>query len=85
MPARSPTPPIRWARVAPPGSSQDISGTARATQLCGTANQGACKDTVNIGKAVIDGFEAQVFLAHGEYAGITDAVMPARRRKATTL
>lgn len=40
-------------------SGQDISGTARATALCGAANAGACKETVNISKVVIDGFEAQ--------------------------
>ncbi len=40
-------------------SGRDISGTARATALCGAANAGACKETVNIGKVVIDGLEAQ--------------------------
>jgi hemoglobin/transferrin/lactoferrin receptor protein len=40
-------------------SGQDISGTARATTLCGAGNAGACKETVNISKVVIDGFEAQ--------------------------
>ncbi|HEX6734081.1 MAG TPA: TonB-dependent receptor [Azonexus sp.] len=40
-------------------SGQDISGTARATALCGAGNRNACKETVNISKVVIDGFEAQ--------------------------
>ena len=37
-------------------SGRDISGTARATTRCGVAHAGACKETVNIGKVVIDGF-----------------------------
>ncbi|MBW7902552.1 MAG: TonB-dependent receptor [Rhodocyclaceae bacterium] len=39
-------------------SGQDISGTPAALALCGPANQGACKQTVNISKVIIDGFEA---------------------------
>lgn len=41
-------------------SGQDISGTPAAMLLCGAANQGACKQTVNIGKVVIKGIEANV-------------------------
>ena len=56
-------------------SGQDISGTARASQLCGAANQGACKETVNISKVVIDGFEAQgkwqAWQGHWLKAGLT--------------
>lgn len=46
-------------RISDYMSGQDISGTARATALCGAGNAGACKETVNISKVVIDGFEAQ--------------------------
>lgn len=46
-------------RISDYMSGQDISGTARAAALCGPANQGACKETVNISRVVIDGFEAQ--------------------------
>jgi hemoglobin/transferrin/lactoferrin receptor protein len=56
-------------------SGQDISGTARATTLCGAANAGACKETVNISKVVIDGFEAQgkwqAWQGHWLKAGLT--------------
>ncbi|HNI51026.1 MAG TPA: TonB-dependent receptor [Azospira sp.] len=56
-------------------SGQDISGTARATALCGAANAGACKETVNISKVVIDGFEAQgkwqAWQGHWLKAGLT--------------
>lgn len=40
-------------------SGLDISGTAAATSLCGP-NAGTCKQTVNISKVVIEGFEANV-------------------------
>ncbi|MFA7292813.1 MAG: TonB-dependent receptor [Rhodocyclaceae bacterium] len=56
-------------------SGQDISGTARATTLCGAGNAGACKETVNISKVVIDGFEAQgkwqAWQGHWLKAGLT--------------
>jgi hemoglobin/transferrin/lactoferrin receptor protein len=40
-------------------SGLDISGTARATTVCGAANAAACKETVNISKVTLNGFEAQ--------------------------
>lgn len=40
-------------------SGQDISGTPRAALLCGP-NAGACKETLNIPKVVLHGFEAQL-------------------------
>lgn len=39
-------------------SGLDISGTPRAAALCGP-NAGACKETVNISKVTLHGFEAQ--------------------------
>ncbi len=45
-------------RISDYMSGQDISGTARATSLCGAGNAAACKETINISKVVIDGFEA---------------------------
>ncbi|KYC29353.1 Hemin receptor, TonB-dependent outer membrane uptake protein [Sterolibacterium denitrificans] len=55
-------------------SGLDISGTGTATTLCGP-NAGACKQTVNISKVVIDGFEAQgkwqVWQGHWLKAGLS--------------
>lgn len=45
-------------RISDYMSGLDISGTPTAAALCGP-NAGACKQTVNIGKVVIDGLEAQ--------------------------
>ena len=61
-------------RISDYMSGQDISGTARATMLCG-GNASACKETVNISKVVIDGFEAQgkwqAWQGHWLKAGLT--------------
>jgi hemoglobin/transferrin/lactoferrin receptor protein len=40
-------------------SGLDISGTPRAVTICGAANAAACKETVNISKVSLHGFEAQ--------------------------
>ncbi len=40
-------------------SGLDISGTPRANAVCGPANAAACKETVNIDKVTLHGFEAQ--------------------------
>ncbi|MBV2234936.1 MAG: TonB-dependent receptor [Sterolibacterium sp.] len=45
-------------RISDYMSGLDISGTASAAALCGP-NAGACKQTVNIGKVVIDGMDVE--------------------------
>lgn len=40
-------------------SGLDISGTARAASVCGPTNAAACKETVNISRVTLRGFEAQ--------------------------
>lgn len=46
-------------RIADYMSGLDISGTARAVTVCGAANAAACKETVNISRVTLHGFEAQ--------------------------
>ncbi len=62
-------------RISDYMSGQDISGSARAGQICPPANVNACKETVNISKVVIDGFEAQgkwqAWQGHWLKAGVT--------------
>ena len=46
-------------RISDYMSGLDISGSPLAQQLCGPANASACKQTVNISKVIINGFEAE--------------------------
>ncbi|MCW5581776.1 MAG: TonB-dependent receptor, partial [Luteimonas sp.] len=56
-------------------SGLDISGTPRATAVCGPANAAACKETVNINKVTLHGFEArgrwQAWRGHWLKAGLS--------------
>jgi hemoglobin/transferrin/lactoferrin receptor protein len=56
-------------------SGLDISGTPRAVAVCGPANAAACKETVNISRVTLHGFEAhgrwQTWRGHWLKAGLS--------------
>lgn len=63
------------SRITDYMSGLDISGTPRAVSVCGAANAAACKETVNINRVTLHGFEGharwQAWRGHCLKAGLS--------------